>query len=93
MLPDFDVALELELTKQCDPGEAIQSFDMGLLEDPPSSGELGLPLIILGRGLIGVTEGNSAICLIAAEVGSSQPLCYGSQQLQVKAATTDLSPE
>ena len=45
--------------------------------------------------LMGVAggEGNSAICLIAAEVGSSQPLCYGSQQLQVKAATTDLSPE
>ena len=38
-------------------------------------------------------EGNSAICLIAAEVGSSQPLCYGSQQLQVEAATTDLGPE
>ena len=40
-----------------------------------------------------LSEGNSAICLIAAEVGSSQPLCYDSQQLQAEAATTDLSPE
>ena len=43
-------------------------------------------------GVAGV-EGNSAICLIAAEVGSSQPLCYDSQQLQAEAATTDLSPK
>ena len=57
MLPYLDVPLELELTKQCDPGEAIQGFDMGLQEDPPSSGELERPLAIPGRGLVGDTEG------------------------------------
>ena len=57
MLPDLDVPLELELTKQCDPGEAIQGFDMGLQEDPPSSGELERHLAIPGRGLVGDTEG------------------------------------
>ena len=57
MLPDLDVPLELELTKQCDPGEAIQGFDMGLQEDPPSSGELERPLATPGRGLVGDTEG------------------------------------
>ena len=57
MLPDLDVALELELTKQWDPGEAIHGFKMGLLEDPPSSVVIGLPLIIPGRGLVGDTEG------------------------------------
>ena len=67
MLPDLDVPLELELIKQCDPGEAIQGFDMGLLEVPPSSGELGLPLIIPGRGLVGDTEGG---CWVRSSSGA-----------------------
>ena len=66
-MPDLDVPLELELTKQCDPGEAIQDFDRGLLEDPLSSEELGLPLIIPGRGLVGDTEGG---CWVRSSPGA-----------------------
>ena len=57
-MPDLDVALELELTKQCDPGEAVQSFDIGLLEGPSSLGVIGLPLNIPNGGPVGDTEGD-----------------------------------
>ena len=57
-LPDFDVALELELTKQCDPGEAIQEgFDKGLSASETSGGEPEpLPLKRLGCASRGEAE-------------------------------------